>query len=346
MVRDLNAADDDEDREAQYHDFSDGYGAHLRTEKRQGLIGMGARTDFPNNDNHWGYGYLDASHGFPPRPNDPHGRPLSETEVAAYHDGYQTARPQSRTAAVPHPKTTISHPQTAIGETKYSLSCEKCGHYGQHEDYDIAHALAEDHQNQHWVSAHDDKYGQGNHEREFPWMYQGSLSDGSSTDGKIIGQCPGCTKPIRKHQTAHGDELRHLHNNHVRCFGKTAAEGPALLEAADVGGKALKGAEDELEKPADEWAYRAESALQMYADYLGRPDAQNPTGRGPDEYRARTWNAYETTKPMQSVEDRGVNTPVLPADPLKTRNINTPTPGLRGRDDDLRHSDDEDDDED
>jgi hypothetical protein len=57
------------------------------------------------------------------------------------------------------------------------------------------------------------------------------------------------------------------------------------------------------------------------ADYLGRPDAFNPTGRGPDEYKARTWDSYQTTRPMQSHEDRNVNTPVLPAEPLRTRNI-------------------------
>lgn len=295
-----------------------------------------------------------------------------------------------------------------------------------HEDYDLARAMAEDHSQNHWRAAHDDKYGQGAHEHDFPWLYQGSVSDGSMTDGKIVGQCPGCLKPIRKHQTAHGDELRHLHNNHVRCFGKTAggadlaadAEGAnpagAAIKALDLGGKALNGIENELEKPADLWAYRAQSALQMYAeyfvgdgkkdyplhcttcgqtfwsktpvseafnqhvqghvadygwdhgdvehyvsphpmdhmgvrytaDYLGRPDASNPTGRGPDEYKARTWNAYETTHPMQSPDDRGVNTPVLPAEPLKTRNINTPTRGLRGREDDLQHPDDDEDDED
>jgi len=193
---------------------------------------------------------------------------------------------------------------------------------------------------------------------------QGSLNDGSFTDGKIVGQCPGCMKPIRKHKTAHGDELRHLHNNHVRCFGEAKTAGGAdlpaageaaaedvpgvgtALKAADIGGKALNGIEHELEKTPDMWAYRAESALQLHADYLGRPDANNPTGRGPDEYKARTWNAYETTRPMQSIEDRNVNTPVLPAEPIKTRNINTPTRGLQGREDDLRHSEDDDDDED
>jgi hypothetical protein len=51
---------------------------------------------------------------------------------------------------------------------------------------------------------------------------------------------------------------------------------------------------------------------------------------------------------MQSPEDRAINTPVLPADPIKTRNINTPNPGTQLRDDRLettRPEDDEEDDE-
>lgn len=289
MVRDLNATDDDEARAMAEED------GHLRTERRQGLVGQGAR---------------------------------------------------QKIAAVAHPTTTISHPQTAIGETKYSLSCGKCGHFGQHENYDIAHALAEDHQNQHWVSAHDDKYGQGAHEREFPHLYsEGALTDGSSTDGKIVGLCPGCTRAIRKHKTMHGNELRHLHNNSPRCFGKTSELEPGLLEAGhaaqEVGHELMK----PLEEPTDGWGWKsAESALQMYADYLGRPDANNPTGRGPDEYKARTWDSYLTTRPMQSAEDRNVNTPVLPEKPIKTRNINTPTTGAE--DNERARDEDEDEDED
>lgn len=262
---------------------------HLETEVKQGLVGQGARQDYPNNQDQWDYGFLDAAHGMPAHLHDPHGFGLKEGDDEAYLDGHQTRK---------------NHTPARIA----------------------------------------------------------AMGDGSFTDGKIVGQCPGCTKPIRKHKTAHGDELRHLHNNHVRCFGEAKTAGGAdlpaaageaaaedvpgvgnALRAADVGGKALNGIEHELEKTPDMWAYRAESALQMYADYLGRPDANNPTGRGPDEYKANTWDAFQRTRPMQSGEDRGINTPVLPAEPIKTRNINTPTRGLEGREDDLRHSDDDDD---
>jgi hypothetical protein len=301
---------------------------HLETEERQGLVGEGARKDYPDNQNFWQYGYLDARHGMPADPYDPRGYGMSEQDVNAYYDGHQTGK-------------NYTPPRIAV------------------------------------------------------------TGDGSQTDGKIVGLCPGCNRAIRKHKTMHGDELRHLHNNSVRCFGKTSSsdlhcldckrplrhheeaefwlghpvltddttdpphsgeicpvtdephrpsnahtgglDGPALLEAADAAGKGLNEIEDHLEKPPDLWAYRAESALQMYADYLGRPDANNPTGRGPDEYKARTWDAYQTTRPMQSVEDRGVNTPVLPAEPIKTRNINTPTTGYEDRDDRLQVTRDEDD---
>lgn len=60
------------------------------------------------------------------------------------------------------------------------------------------------------------------------------------------------------------------------------------------------------------------AGMATTADYVGRPDASNPTGLGPDEYKARTWNAFETTRPMQSQEDRNVNTPTMPQEPVKT----------------------------
>lgn len=260
----------------------------------------------------------------------------------------------SKTANYPASKSwvTITHPDTDPAYRKddlYRAKCKSCGPVVTHNDYDIVHAMASDHQTEHQRKEHDDLFGQGAHENDFPHLYSNlrtAMSDGSTTDGKIVGNCPGCSKPIRRHQTkAHDDEFRHLHNNHVRCYGdsKTAAEGAGILEAADAGQHLLNDAEKGLEKPPDEWAYKAEAAHRMYADYLGRPDAQNPTGRGPDEYKARTWNAYETTKPMQSIEDRNINTPVLPSEPIKTRNINTPTRGLRGEEGDMRHSEDDDD---
>lgn len=128
-------------------------------------------------------------------------------------------------------------------------------------------------------------------------------STASNTDGKIVDHCPGCDKPRRVHSTPHGDEVRHIHNNHVRCFGSKTA-----------------------------------------GDYLGRPDARNPTGRGEDEYDANTWDAYQRTRPFQSPEDRHINTPVMPQEPIKTGpNVNTPIPGAennREEEDDENESDD------
>lgn len=263
------------------HKVEDPEEDRLETEIKQGLVGQGARQDFPPEyGNLWDNAFLDGRHRLPIK------YPANEQARAAVEDGYQLGK-----------------------------------------NFDSPRVL------QHYTSA----------------------ADGSSTDGKIVGLCPGCNRAIRKHKTMHGDELRHLHNNSVRCFGKTSGlegeeegAGGGLMGAINAGEQvkdAFNDATKSFREPADEWAYRANSSLHT-ADYLGRPDANNPTGRGPDEYRARTWDSYLTTRPMQSPDDRNVNTPVLPDKPIKTRNINTPTPGLEGRDDDLQVTRDEDEDED
>jgi hypothetical protein len=76
------------------------------------------------------------------------------------------------------------------------------------------------------------------------------------------------------------------------------------------------------------------------------PTAENPTGRDPDEYKSNTWEGLINQRPMQSAEDRDINTPVKGADPIQTRNINTPTPGLDDEDEDSVRSRDEDKEED
>jgi hypothetical protein len=76
---------------------------------------------------------------------------------------------------------------------------------------------------------------------------------------------------------------------------------------------------------------------------LQAPTPENPTGRGTDEYKARTWDALVKQRPMQDQEDRNINTPQVPEKPKPTRQINTPTPGLGDddEDDDERDEDEE-----
>lgn len=78
---------------------------------------------------------------------------------------------------------------------------------------------------------------------------------------------------------------------------------------------------------------------------MTQPTPENPTGRNPDEYLARTWEGLVHQRPMQSSEDRAMNTPTIPRDPIKTRQINTPTPGL-GQDNEDENDENEDEDED
>jgi hypothetical protein len=131
-----------------------------------------------------------------------------------------------------------------------------------------------------------------------------------TTNGRIVKACPGCGDRLREHQTPHGVELHHLGNDHVRCHGSKQGE----LSNGNV----------------------------RTADYLGRPDARNPTGRGDDEYRAGQWDAYEKQRPLQRPEERNINTPVLPNEPIrKGPDVNTPQEAGQRKDEDRRDDDDE-----
>jgi hypothetical protein len=81
--------------------------------------------------------------------------------------------------------------------------------------------------------------------------------------------------------------------------------------------------------------------LKAYAlQTLTAPTPENPTGRDPDEYRSNTWEGLVRQRPMQSAEERNVNTPTLAPEPIRTRNVNTPTPGLGDWDGSTRDEDD------
>jgi hypothetical protein len=83
---------------------------------------------------------------------------------------------------------------------------------------------------------------------------------------------------------------------------------------------------------------------------LEAPTPENPTGRGGDDFRAKTWEGLVHQRPMQPPEERNANTPTLPQEPIRTGpNINTPqSPGWEKNgpeeDDDEDENRDEDDD--
>lgn len=83
----------------------------------------------------------------------------------------------------------------------------------------------------------------------------------------------------------------------------------------------LSSSQDDLSEPntpQDQLDQITSMILKIADDYITRPDSSNPTGRGEDEYRARTWDGYASTRPFQSGEERNINTPVKAADPIKT----------------------------
>lgn len=196
-----------------------------------------------------------------------------------------------------------------IGDRKWQALCETCGTSigGPSKTQRAAIDRASDHN---WVPYTSSKH--------------------AATDGKIVGHCDNCHTPVRWHNNADGSgELRHLHSNANKCTDSksVATNTHATPKAASL-------------------PQFFDPTLQRTADLtLSAPTPENPTGRSQDEYRANTWDALVKQRPMQAPEDRGVNTPTLPGEPIKTRQINTPTPGLVGDENDVRAQDDEDDDE-
>jgi hypothetical protein len=139
----------------------------------------------------------------------------------------------------------------------------------------------------------------------------------------------------------HGSEYHHLQNDHVRCHGpKVAARWGSDTEGRGESysfNDALTFSQQNYGTHFDKEGYLVEAA-----DYVSRPDALDPTGRG-DDWSARTWDAGANTRPMQSHQDRGVNTPVRPPEPLRTRNIGAENPQFdRNRTDSIQMSGDED----
>lgn len=155
---------------------------------------------------------------------------------------------------------------------------------------------------------------------DFKWA-----SRQASTNGQIVGKCDHCKKPVRYH-TERGGHLRHLHNGSDLCAdGKVA-----LAMITREGGYELR------------WKLPA-----FVAATLEIPTPENPTGRGQDEYRANTAEGLIEQHPMQSAEDRHVNTPQTAPPPIKQGPaVNSPAPGQLNEDGPRERDDDEEDDDD
>jgi hypothetical protein len=217
-------------------------------------------------------------------------------------DGAWSAK-VSKLAAVPHPKTTIWHPEHP-GEN-YRVTCEACGPVVSHPAEGIARAMASDHQDQHWIHAHDDLYGQGSHEREFPWLYEGKQAP-QFFSRSLLASLPPAVPPAND----------------------TGAGAPP---GATPGGDAAPGTGGPSAAPAPAAPNAAPPNMapqRVGGRTLSQPTPENPSGLSEDEYRANTWEGLVKQRPMQPAEQRGINTPTQPGERLQTRQINTPTPGL------------------
>jgi hypothetical protein len=152
----------------------------------------------------------------------------------------------------------------------------------------------------------------------------------AATDGRIVGHCDNCHAPVRWHQGDGEHELRHLHNGSNRCdhggmSAKTAdmssdPSNPNLQPAQSQPGTS----DTNVPQATDPQMPGQVTGMRHQADALEAPTAENPTGRGEDEYRARNWDSMVKQRPMQTPEDRNVNTPVMPADPIRTLDTDGP----------------------
>jgi hypothetical protein len=176
----------------------------------------------------------------------------------------------------------------------------------------------------------------------------------AATDGRIVGHCDNCHAPVRWHQGDGEHELRHLHNGSNQCdHGGMSAKTSGVVvtgwgereQALLLAGMAAfdrqanaqfgYGANDspmatpdpnvpQADDPNDPSQMSNVTGMRRQADALESPTSDNPTGRGEDEFRAKNWDAYTRQRPMQSAEERNVNTPVLPQEPIRTLDTNGP----------------------
>jgi hypothetical protein len=178
----------------------------------------------------------------------------------------------------------------------------------------------------------------------------------AATDGRIVGHCDNCHAPVRWHDGSEGKELRHLHSNKNSCDHggiasqavrhvffdphdasiHTLAQGatqmppqmpnPVQPDDQSPESSASTGAVTDTNVPtADPTQQNQMTSSHHLADAAFQaPTAENPTGRGEDEYRARNWDSLVKQRPMQRPEERNVNTPVLPAEQIRTLDTDGP----------------------
>lgn len=170
----------------------------------------------------------------------------------------------------------------------------------------------------------------------------------ASTDGRIVGHCDHCGEPVRVHQGDGGPtHLRHLHNNSNKCSDGMQASAGTRSQFFDPGDPSVRvvatlddpgnmtdmpslgtnpageGFDDDSNVPqASDANNPSVMSMRRMADGIERPTTDNPTGRGEDEFRATHWDSGVRQRPMQSAEERNINTPVLPNSPIKTLDTN------------------------
>lgn len=110
----------------------------------------------------------------------------------------------------------------------------------------------------------------------------------------------------------------------VNAKGEKKSDKPKSKEEARQQQKALyknvPGARESAEKAASRLPQFFDPTFlpaHLAVDVRGRPTANDPTGGVGDEYELNTWENASATRPTQPPEQRGINTPQRPGQPIQ-----------------------------
>lgn len=109
--------------------------------------------------------------------------------------------------------------------------------------------------------------------------------------------------------------LADLGDNPYSGTDNTAMDSPVTPPPTMMpGGPGSEAIDTNTTSPSDQ---AAKSARRLTAaEVMERPSAENPSGVA-DEYDANTWEGYNHQRPRQEAQDRGINTPQRPREPIQ-----------------------------
>lgn len=108
--------------------------------------------------------------------------------------------------------------------------------------------------------------------------------------------------------------LADLGDNPYSGNDNTAMDSPVTPPPAMMGGPGSQAIDTTNTSPSDQAAKT--SRWRTAAEVMERPSAENPSGVA-DEFDANTWEGFNNQRPRQLPEQRGINTPQRPKQPIQ-----------------------------